>query len=303
LIVYSILGSFYPYSRLDGNAAGSEGSGILLALLCATPGELTRLLPLLEEVRDEASPGGTRLVRGRAGAGEVLGLSAGVGKVAAAAGARFLMDHYPLEALLVWGTAGALSSELKVGDLVISSELIPGDMGIAHSQGFDATGPGFCEKGRLLFQQSFPVQARLLERARAAADAAGIPYHLGKVLTCDQVVLDPELREHLFSSFGALAVEMEGAAAAQVASCEDLPFIAVRAISDEVTHDFVELEEAIQYKGQVRRNVWSKRFRLAVSSPSAVARAREFIRGMDAAHKSAASFLEAFLAAPGKGPE
>jgi adenosylhomocysteine nucleosidase len=275
----------------------------VIALLCATPGELSRLLSLLEDIREEESPQGMRLVRGRAGVGDVLGISTGVGKVSAAAGTRLIMDRYPLDALLIWGTAGALSSELKVGDLVISSELIPGDMGIAHSEGFDVTGPGLCEDGRLLFHQSFPVSTMLLEHARAAAEAAGLTYHLGKVLTCDQVVLDPELREHLRSLFDALAVEMEGAAAAQVALGEDLPFIAVRAISDEVTHDFVGLGDAIQYKGKVRRNVWRRRFRLAVSDPSTIARAREFIRGMDAAHRSASSFLEAFLAGAVKSSE
>jgi len=271
----------------------------VLTLMCATPGELERLLPLLDDVRDERSPQGMRVVVGRTDTGDVLGISTGVGKVAAAAGTRFILDRYQPQAILIWGTAGALSPELKVGDLVISSELLPGDTGIAHSEGFDNTGPGLCEDGRLLFHRSFHAPPALVERACAAAEAAGLDYRVGRLLTCDQVVLDPVLREHLRSSFDALAVEMEGAAAAQVALGEDLPAVAVRAISDEVSHDFVGLEGTLQYKGQARRNVWGRRFRLAVSDPSAIARARELMRGMDTAHESAASFLQAFLAGAG----
>lgn len=272
----------------------------MIALLCATPMEMASLLPLLEEVEDQESPGGMRLVIGKAGAVDILAVSVGVGKVSAAAGTRFIMDRYPLEALVIWGAAGALSSELRLGDLVISDELIPADVGVAHSEGFSTTGPGLCEEDRLVFYPSFPVPLMLQERARAAAEAAGLSYHVGKVLTCDQIILDPGLREHLGSSFDALAVEMEGAAAAQVAAGEDLPFIAIRTISDELSHDFVGLEKVLEYKGQTRRNLWRKRFRLSVTDPSTVARARELSRGMETALRNAAAFLEAFLAAPNK---
>jgi len=47
----------------------------------------------------------------------------------------------------------------------------------------------------------------LLQRAREAAESAGLSYRLGKVLTCDQIVVEPELRSHLGEVFGALAVE------------------------------------------------------------------------------------------------
>ena len=197
---------------------------------------------------------------------------------------------------MVYGIAGALSPQLRVGDLVIADELVPGDVGVAHSGGFNTTGPGQCEDNRLVFCPSFEVPASMLQRARDAAESAGMPYHLGKVLTCDQIVLEPELRSHLGDVFGALAVEMEGAAAAQVAEAEGLPFAVVRTVSDELTHDFVGLEELLEYRGQARRNVWHKRFRLAVSDADTLARARELSRGRDAALASLDSFLRSFLA-------
>ena len=60
--------------------------------------------------------------------------------------------------------------------------------------------------------------------------------------------MEPELRAHLGEVFDAVAVEMEGATAAQVA-WRGLPFAAVRAISDESSHDFVGLEDLLEYRG------------------------------------------------------
>jgi adenosylhomocysteine nucleosidase len=268
----------------------------LIGLLCATPMEMASILPLIAGARDAVSPGGTQLVSGKAGEREVLVFASGVGKVPAAAGTRFLIDHYDLEALVICGIAGALSPDVRLGDLIIASELIPGDVGVAHSSAFSTTGPGQCEEGRLVFHPCFTVPRPLLDKACAAAESADLPYRLGKILTCDQIVVDPELRAHLGEVFGALAVEMEGAAAAQVAASEDLPFIAVRSISDELSHDFVGLEDLLEYKGQSRRNIWHKRFRLAVSDTDTIARARGMARGSDMALVSLVSFLRSYLA-------
>jgi adenosylhomocysteine nucleosidase len=267
----------------------------MIALLCATPFELKRLLPTLAGATDLAAPGGMRLVKGTAYGDEVIALATGVGKVAAAAGTRFLLDRHPIEALLVCGIAGALSPDLRLGDLIIATELVPGDVGVAHSGDYSVTGPGLCEEGRVIFHPLFTTSPALVERAQRAAAAEGMAYVLGKVLTCDQIVLDPELRAHLGESFDALAVEMEGAAAAQVAAGEGLPFGAIRTISDELSHDLVGFEKLLQYKGQSRRNLWNKRFRLSVTGRDTITRAKEMAKGRDLALENLASFLAAFL--------
>ncbi len=267
----------------------------MIALLCATPAELKCALPLIAGAEEARSPAGTTLVKGRAQEQEVLALSAGVGKVPAAAGTRFLLDRYPLDSLLVYGAAGALSPDLHLGDLVIADEVIPGDVGVAHSGGFKTTGPGQCEEGRLIFYPFFDIPPAMQRRAREAAEGAGLAYRLGKVLTCDQMVFEPDLRSHLGEVFGALAVEMEGAAAAQVAAAEGLPCGVVRTISDELSHDLVGMERLLAYRGQARRNLWHRRFRLAVCDLNAAAGARELSRGMDRALQALASFLRSYL--------
>ncbi len=268
----------------------------MIALLCATPFELKSVLSVLSSTSDVTAPGGMKLVRGRAGGNEVQVLCCGVGKVAAAAGTRFLLDNRRPDALLICGVAGALTPDTTLGDLIIATELVPGDVGVSHSGGFSTTGPGLLEEGRVVFHPSFQVSPHMVRGVLAAAESTGLPFRAGKVLTCDQIVLDPELRAHLGDIFDALAVEMEGAAAAQIAAAEGLSFAAVRGISDEFTHDLVGFEELLAYKGQSRRSIWNKRFRLTVTGRDTISKARGMVKGRDLALQSLSSFLSAFLA-------
>ncbi|MDY6795801.1 MAG: futalosine hydrolase [Actinomycetota bacterium] len=267
----------------------------MIALLCATPREMSCLKGFTEKSADRYCPHGMSMIEARAGDRKLLILACGVGKVAAASATMHLIDSHPVELLINFGTAGALSPIPRIGDIVIATELIQGDVGIAHSRGFKTTGPGLCERGEIVFSPSYRTEPALVQRAEETASGNGIPYHRGKVLTCDQVVLDSKLRSHLGDRFDALAVEMEGAASAQVALGEGLPFLAIRAISDDITHDFVDLEKVLPRQGQSRLHLWGKRFLLSVTHPSAIARARDLSRGTDAALSNLAAFIEVLL--------
>jgi adenosylhomocysteine nucleosidase len=267
----------------------------MIAFLCATSREMICLTSLMKETVERPSPSGSLLLEGDFGNQRFLVFASGVGKVPAAAGSRFIIDSYPLDAIINYGIAGALSPAMKTGDLVIATGLIHGDTGVAHSQGFKTTGPGSCEKNGLLFEPHCVIPHYLIKPAKAAADETNLVYHLGKILTCDQVVLDPELRAHLGDRFDALAVEMEGAAVAYVAMGEGIPFIAIRAISDELSHDFVGLEKTLPIKGESRRHLWGKRFLFTVTNQAALSRARELSRGINLALENMASFHKVFL--------
>lgn len=267
----------------------------MIALICATPWEAASLATRIEDGEERPSPSGMRLVEGAFCGRRVAVLTCGVGKVPASAGTMFLIDHYDLETLVNFGIAGALSPALTAGELVVAEELVHGDVGVAHSRGFGPTGPGLCTQEGFRFVPRCPVPPRLVETAKASAAEAGVPFRSGRLLTCDQMVMDPELRAHLGRAFDALAVEMEGAAAAQVAEGEGVPFLAVRAISDEIDHDFVGLERLLPVRGQTRRNIWGRRFLLAVTNPGFKEQARELSRGRDVALANLAAFLDLFL--------
>lgn len=266
-----------------------------LAFIAAIPSETSCLLPLLQDPEPLACPSGMDLWGGRRGPLRVLALSCGVGKAAAAAGSMYLLERHRPRALVNVGTAGSLDPRLHVGDLVVAEEVLPADVGIIHSGGFGHTGPGLCENGRVLFHPSFPTERGLVEEAARSAARASLTCHRGKIITCDQVVLDPELRAHLGKAFRALAVEMEGSAVAQVAAGAGVPVAVIRVISDEVEHDFPGLEEILPRVGRSRTDLWLRRFRMVYADSFMLARAREMRRGTRRAVAVLRRFLEVFL--------
>jgi adenosylhomocysteine nucleosidase len=268
----------------------------LIALLCATPVEMQCASSLLDEVEERYCPKGMKLLAGRSGDSEVILLAAGIGKAAAAAGSMFLIDNYAPEALIDYGIAGALSKELKVGEVIIADELIQGDLGVVHSKGFKMTGPGLHREEGLSFCPRHAVSAGLLSRCLDVAQSVAFPCRRGRIVTCDQILLDPKLRRELAVLFGALAVDMEGAAAAQVAASRDIDFIDVRGISDGVSFDLVGLEKLLPIEGETRTHISGKRLWLLLTHPSLVVGIRELGKGRTAALHNLSAFLELLLA-------
>ena len=162
----------------------------------------------------------------------------------AATTATLLIERFGVGALLFTGTAGGLGEGVKVGDLVLASSFVQHDM--------DAS-PLFPRfevplYGRARFDTDGPLSARVAQAARQVlADASATlgvdavaefalhapTLHAGLILSGDRFVAtsaeSAALRQALPE---ALAVEMEGAAVAQVCHDWALPFAALRTVSD-----------------------------------------------------------------------
>jgi len=81
---------------------------------------------------------------------------------------------------------------------------------------------------------SFPADETLIGYAFAAAESLN-PGHtrIGRVASGDQFVAEKELKERIIARTQGLCTEMEGAAIAQTAYRNGLPFVILRAISDK----------------------------------------------------------------------
>lgn len=131
-----------------------------------------------------------------------LVITTGMGSSAASAGARALIDA-GARALASWGMAGGLDPSLAAGEILLPSEVLTAD-GRVHR----------CEKG---------WRERL---------GATIVARSGRLLTSARSVGSVEDKAALFRSTGAVAVDMESAAIAEVAEQHGLPFLAVRVVVD-----------------------------------------------------------------------
>ena len=158
---------------------------------------------------------------------DVVIVQCGVGKVNAAMCAQILCDCYGVTHLINTGIAGSLNAELDIGDLVVSSDAMYHD--------FDCVHFGY-EMGKVpgMDTVSFPADAQLIGYAFAAAESLN-PGHtkIGRVASGDQFVAEKELKERIISRTQGLCTEMEGAAIAQTACRNALPFVILRAISDK----------------------------------------------------------------------
>ena len=151
----------------------------------------------------------------------------GVGKVNAALCAQILCDCFGVTHLVNTGIAGSLCAELDIGDLVVSRDAMYHDFDCVHFGYPYGRVPG-------MDVTAFPADDTLLGYAFAAAEQVN-PSHtrIGRVASGDLFVADAVQKERIVAATQALCTEMEGAAIAQAAYRNQVPFVILRAISDK----------------------------------------------------------------------
>ena len=234
----------------------------LVGLISAIAEETAILRGRLADVGAETHAG-ARFQPGRLeGTGVVL-VETGIGKVNAALVATVLAERFGVGAFLFAGVAGGLDPALGIGDLVVAERLIQHDYGAIVDGRLNPYRPGALPFGVRRAPLEFIPPAAVLEAAKAALAGLELPempsaatgaaprrprLRYGAVLTGDQFLACEETRARLFAEHRALAIEMEGAAVAQVAEAYGKPWIVVRAISDlagrESQRDFTAFAEA-----------------------------------------------------------
>ena len=164
--------------------------------------------------------------------GKLCGLDAvvvqcGVGKVNAAMCAQILCSVFGVTHLVNTGIAGSLNADLDIGDLVVSKDAMYHD--------FDCVHFGY-EMGKVpgMDVVAFPADQSMMDLAFAAAESVN-PGHtkVGRVASGDLFVAAKAAKEAIIAKTQAFCTEMEGAAIAQTAYRNQVPFVILRAISDK----------------------------------------------------------------------
>ena len=155
----------------------------------------------------------------------VVLVKCGIGKVNAAIGAQILCDLFGVTHIVNTGIAGSLCAQQDIGDMVISSDVWHHD--------FDCVAFGYPMCKIPGMPQSFAADEKLIALAKNAAEQTGSNVRIGRVASGDQFVADPQLKNQIISRTQALCTEMEGAAIAQTAYRNGIPFVILRCISDK----------------------------------------------------------------------
>jgi adenosylhomocysteine nucleosidase len=224
-------------------APGGEGQDPLTGILGAF-GDEVRLLVERLDAREERKIEGIQFWLGRLKGRRVAIARTGVGKVNAAITATLLQTHFHPTEVLFTGIAGGLNPELKPGDIVIAEKTVHHDYGDLTTRGMVREGARNPVTGQR--NPTFlPADARLLKAALAAKERVALdPIEMkagskhtpritsGIVATGDVFVALPSKREELRKELNADAVEMEGAAVAQVCWQWQVPCLVIRSLSD-----------------------------------------------------------------------
>jgi adenosylhomocysteine nucleosidase len=170
----------------------------------------------------------------------VLALS-NIGKVAAATTATALIERFQVRSIVFTGVAGGLGANVKVGDVVVATDLVQHDLDASplfprYEVPLYGRSRFDCDAGlsALLFEASCLALAQ--ERLSGHGFAqAGV--HRGLIASGDRFVCGAGESRRLLASMAdaghaVQAVEMEGAAVAQVCMDYGLPFAVMRTISD-----------------------------------------------------------------------
>jgi adenosylhomocysteine nucleosidase len=159
-----------------------------------------------------------------------------IGKVAAAMTASILVEKFGVTHIVFTGVAGSGDASVRVGDVVVAETLVQHDM--------DAS-PLFPRFHIPLTGQSHIATDRELTHRLATAahgylqnEGNGAQLHRGLIASGDQFINERSQVGALKDALPELlAVEMEGAAVAQVCFELGIPFSVIRTISDNANED------------------------------------------------------------------
>lgn len=255
LLVFS-LASCASSANMAGsdNSAGAGGSAMALAAVTTLESSKIGIIGAMEievehlretmEITNKIEEGGITFYQGTLYDTPVVLAQSGIGKVSAGACAQLMITLFNVEYLINSGVAGGMSAYTQQGDIVISTDAVQHD--------FDTTvfGDPLGEVAGLGVT-FFSADSYLIEVAEIASNQRqfdGISFYQGRVASGDQFIAGGEKAEVIQSTFAPLAVEMEGAAIAQIAYINKVPYVIIRAISDSATGGAVmEYEEFLPF--------------------------------------------------------
>jgi len=228
-----------PTSQIEKS---EPNSAPVTAILGAFEREVTLLEDRLTEPREHQIEG-IRFVTGRLHGKNVVVVWTGVGKVNAAMTTTLLIEHFKPEHIIFTGIAGAVNPELRPGDIIIAEKTAHHDMGTVWPEGLFVKGV----KNRLdgmenpVFFQADEKLVTLAQQAAERIDMRRVETFTGQrnpkiikgvIVTGDSFIASTEKCAELRKKLKADAVEMEGAAVAQICYQRQIDHLVIRSISD-----------------------------------------------------------------------
>jgi adenosylhomocysteine nucleosidase len=206
----------------------------MIALLGAYSQEIAglRRQMAVEEVVDSPV---CRIYRGRLKGKPCILVLTGIGRRRADKATQFVLERFPVTALISIGFAGALTPDLKIGEVVVCST-------VRRASEFEKV------EGQA---EAYAADPNLLPPASSGPGDGSTRFLAGTSVTTPGVVSGARAKQELGREYRAQIVDMESYWIAGVASARRVPFIAIRSISDTLHDDLRAIDHILDSEGRV----------------------------------------------------
>ena len=191
----------------------------MIGIIGAMEEEVSQLIEAMEN-KEKVTCAGMDFYSGTLKGKDAVVVQSGIGKVNMALCTQILADKFDVEAVINTGVAGGLYKDIEIGDIVISKDAVQHDV--------DATVFGY-KVGEIprMDTSYFEADKDLIELAKKTCEEVNpdINCYVGRVVSGDQFISDNDKKHYLINEFDGYCAEMEGAAMAQAAHLNQIPFI------------------------------------------------------------------------------
>jgi len=209
----------------------------MIALLGAFGQEIVDLRRQMV-VEEEVTERGCKLYRGKFENRDAVLVKTGMGKERAESATKIMLERYPVSAIISLGFAGALAPELNIGDVVVCSTLH-----CAHQSENKWISGGLCASDTHLLS----LVSQDLEDIAASS--------LGSSVSVLELEASTKQLPGLAETLNVHIVEMESYWIASIALDRQIPFIAIRSISDTMTESVEPFDQILASDGRL---LWKK---------------------------------------------
>lgn len=204
-----------------------------VGIICAGDTELAPFLPIIQDcvITEKAM---LKFYQGKIEGIDIVTLFSGVCKVNAAIATQILIDTYHVDLVINAGTAGGMDPKLDIFDTVISTEVAYHDV---HEEILTEFHPW-------MENVFFKADKELLKLSEKAVKKLNSDYNIvwGRMVTGEAFITD-DGRDEINGQFAPLTVDMETGSIAHVCYVNQIPFIAIRSITDTPSHSGSEYFE------------------------------------------------------------
>ena len=196
-------------------------------IIAAMQEEMKEIKNIMQEIKEEKIYELT-FISGKINDKDIVLVEAGVGKVNAARVTQILIDKFDVHAIINVGSAGSANDELDIGDIVIGQKIVQHDFDITafgHPKGYISNVGQYVESDAQLINK--------MEQTINKLDSNKFKIKIGTIASGDIFCTELQMKNKIRTKFNADAIEMEGAAIAQVCKLDNIPFIIIRSISDK----------------------------------------------------------------------